>query len=360
LILEPGVFTTSNADGHLIDKALILRASSAHNQSLFHGNLVVEAGQDETVIIQGLALRDDLVARSAGNLQVLENSISGSFLGGAYRSTEQDGDLAVIGNIIQGGIYDVRTWNAYIAGNTLNAGRITAYQPLWIVGNKINSSSASIYVDVGGIGAVQVIGNRVRTTGYEWSIWINAAYALVAGNLAVTTDINGHGITSAGQSQVFNNTISNTYQNSGYRWGKTGISATGKVSGNIVVGMANYDGYDAIKGSESTGVTGNLCYSTGGGCGSNALTEDPKFGEGYQLGTGSPAIDAGPEAPELGDLDGTRNDMGAYGGPWSIAQYDAQRDPSYTAPYAFPLFDTEGLVSGNQLRVRALGVARFR
>jgi hypothetical protein len=62
----------------------------------------------------------------------------------------------------------------------------------------------------------------------------------------------------------------------------------------------------------------------------------------------------------LADLDRTRNDIGAYGGPWSIGQYDAQRDPSYFGPYVYPLFNANASFVNGQMQIRAIGVARLR
>jgi hypothetical protein len=50
---------------------------------------------------------------------------------------------------------------------------------------------------------------------------------------------------------------------------------------------------------------------------------DPKFvdaaGGNYTLGAGSACIDAGPDAAVMRDVDGTRNDVGVYGGPKTLA-----------------------------------------
>jgi len=57
------------------------------------------------------------------------------------------------------------------------------------------------------------------------------------------------------------------------------------------------------------------------GCepGEGSLSAEPIFRQewssDFRLAPGSPGIDAGNPAPELNDRDGTRNDMGAYGGP---------------------------------------------
>jgi hypothetical protein len=54
-------------------------------------------------------------------------------------------------------------------------------------------------------------------------------------------------------------------------------------------------------------------------CGTGNVESDPRFadaaGEDFTLTSLSPAIDVGNPAAGYNDVDGTRNDMGAYGGP---------------------------------------------
>ena len=111
-------------------------------------------------------------------------------------------------------------------------------------------------------------------------------------------------------------------------------------------------------------MTHNLCWNNSGTCptGDGNLDADPQFVDlvDYALGPGSPAIDAGPTDFNLADLDRSRNDMGAHGGPWSIGQYDAQRDPGSFAPYVYPLLNVDSMLSGGVLEYRTLGVARLR
>jgi hypothetical protein len=66
---------------------------------------------------------------------------------------------------------------------------------------------------------------------------------------------------------------------------------------------------ESCDGSVWSGVDGNLA--------SDPLFTDEAAGD-YTLLAGSPCIDAGPPAPAHADPDGTRNDIGAYGGHKSI------------------------------------------
>ncbi len=50
--------------------------------------------------------------------------------------------------------------------------------------------------------------------------------------------------------------------------------------------------------------------------GTGEISADPRFADAvYRLAEGSPCIDTGHPGPQYNDPDGTRNDMGAYGGP---------------------------------------------
>jgi hypothetical protein len=51
--------------------------------------------------------------------------------------------------------------------------------------------------------------------------------------------------------------------------------------------------------------------------GGTNIAADPLFLDGYTLAAGSPAIDAGSTSADDLDVDGSRNDMGAFGGPFT-------------------------------------------
>ena len=103
----------------------------------------------------------------------------------------------------------------------------------------------------------------------------------------------------------------------------------------------------------------NLCYNNSTNCGTDNgnLETDPMLVNGYKLDSSSPAVDAGPVDPMLSDLDATRNNMGPYGGSWSIDQFDAQREVS-TAPYLYPVVDVAKTVANGNVQVKFVSYGR--
>ena len=175
-----------------------------------------------------------------------------------------------------------------------------------------------------------------------------------------------YGIQAAGTglATILNNVVRsigvNPYNGNGIQASTGGA----KVSGNIVIDYGTVNGAPIGVSAPTAEVTYNLCFNNRGSCpaGGGNLNADPLFVdlESYELGAGSPAIDAGPPDYTRADLDRTRNDMGAHGGPWSIGQYDAQRDPYNFAPYVYPLIKADAAPGGGLLEIEALGVAKLR
>jgi hypothetical protein len=69
----------------------------------------------------------------------------------------------------------------------------------------------------------------------------------------------------------------------------------------------------------NTALYNNSTVNYGGGIvPQNTLTTDPLVVDtmNFVLGASSPARDAGNPDPRYNDIDGTRNDMGIYGGPF--------------------------------------------
>jgi len=372
LVLSDGSYV---ANGELvIDKALTIRATNSSVTSLINGSSFTVDAAGRQVILQGLdfALEVSLVA--AADIKVLESKFfSGYDLNVTeYKSTEGDGTLTVIGNFFTPGslITTINAFDAYIAGNTFEKGHLISNVPVWIIGNLIKGTVNVDVININTEGAVRVLANRVFMYAYTGQhyidgIDINAGSALIAGNIVqlnfgtYNNDIR-RGIVASQTTfaKVFNNVVDAGDKSTYVSTSSYGILAYGEVSGNMVINHIHY-----LHPIAGTGAENNLCHANyHHECGTNPVTEDPQLVDriDYRLAATSPAIDAGSTSPVLADLDRTRNDIGAYGGSWSIGQYDAQRDPLYFGPFVYPLFEANGSFVDGKLQVRAIGVARLR
>ena len=354
-----------------IDKTLVVRAQTMATNAIVVGLFKVQGAEIE-VTVQGLTFTQTSEVWQADAVRLLQNHwVDGSITVTNYKTTEGDGELFIIGNTLDNGyISTVFSENAYIAGNILT-GRIITNVSGWIVGNDIvklnNSMAAAIIADGVGTNA-RIIGNRVmcgslggdciRTAGSTISIIQNNIVELAIASSQTSTSIeaSGSNATITNNIIIFINGTTQSYHG-GLSCGNSGI-----VSGNIIVGHGV-----PIESclQPAVPISNNLCFNNNGiACpsGNGNLNSDPQFVDqtDYRLSPTSPAIDAGSSDFELADLDRSRNDIGAYGGPWSIDQYDIQRDPSNYTPYVYPLFPGGAAFSGGTLNAQAIGVAKLR
>jgi hypothetical protein len=261
-----------------------------------------------------------------------------------------------------------------------------------ILGNHFNMDSGgwySTYPVLVGRGFATILGNRfttsVDTGGINSNIRspsilrIENAAALIRNNvftLESADSVSGYPISSlraidltavGGDVRIHNNVIDFRNVNLGAQVNTAeGAIAIRRhvesASGNVFRGL-QHAAVNVDAGIQAT-IADNLCYQIAGTCpGTGAITANPLFvnatANDYHLQAGSPAIDAGPQSPLLLDIDGTRNDIGVYGGPFDLDQFDVQRGIGSTQPYVYPLFDANRSIDGNgNLQIRLIGVAR--
>jgi hypothetical protein len=330
-----------------------------------------------TVTLQGLKFSTDLYLSRAAAVRVLENEwTSGGINTVNYATSHGDGSLVIVGNQINSGnIGTVYTDGAYIAGNTLFDGRIITNSYAWIVGNQVVFNSTTGAINTGGTsGKVNIIGNRIRCNYSSLSnncLILSSPSTLLAANVIEVNDPSTSTTqqraiyATNGQVTIVNNVIRGLPSNATRTGEAIYVTAPStRISGNIITDYQSATATPIYTDSTTTEITHNLCFNNSGECppGNGNLNTNPMFVDlvNYQLPAASPAIDAGPPDPGMADLDRTRNDIGAHGGPWSFGQYDRQRSVDYYAPYVYPLFKSDSILSGGILEIQALGVARLR
>jgi hypothetical protein len=124
----------------------------------------------------------------------------------------------------------------------------------------------------------------------------------------------GKGIENA---QIINNTLVDS------QWDISNYGSHTNIRNNIIAQGSDYGIYQDPD-SDAQQIAYNDLWQNGAddeqaSAGAGTLSVDPTFvdtGNGnYKLATGSPMIDAGDPNPALNDADGSRNDIGATGGP---------------------------------------------
>ena len=87
----------------------------------------------------------------------------------------------------------------------------------------------------------------------------------------------------------------------------------------------------------------------------SAIDEDPEFvdpnKDDYHLQEGSPSIDTGLPGAAHVDPDGSRNDMGMFGGPWAAFWVEPYTGPVVTSVEVTP----STVQQGGTITIRATG-----
>jgi len=195
----------------------------------------------------------------------------------------------------------------FLAENTLKWVRVAGSGKMWMIGNIIDvgliSSSQLMLVEVQSDSQLFSLNNVFRrdnaSSYYSYGIYVRLNAKLQA------------------QNNVFVDLISNYYN---------GVSSSGQIrlegsagsfiASNLFLGNGLYL-YGPL--SLNTAIYNNSTAGYGGGMvPQNTLAVNPLVVDttNFVLQAGSPARDAGNPDPRYNDIDGTRNDIGIYGGPF--------------------------------------------
>ncbi len=161
----------------------------------------------------------------------------------------------------------------------------------------------------------EICNNRVEVNSSGIATW-NGSNPYIHNNVVIDNTYTGISISS--DPDVINNTIANNnngiYDSGGYK---------PVIMNNIVTGNSNI-GMGCVNSSVPTDfsyndVWGNVQNYYNCSAGPGDISANPLYvnepNNDFHLQGGSPCIDSGNPDPAYNDPDGTRNDMGAYGGP---------------------------------------------
>ncbi|MDD3647593.1 MAG: right-handed parallel beta-helix repeat-containing protein [Candidatus Dojkabacteria bacterium] len=201
-------------------------------------------------------------------------------------------------------------------------GAITDNCNVNIYNNTLSSSQNGSGIAYYGTSTGSVLNNILKNNKVDGILLNNETSALIKNNIIINNGSEGIDLYDRASSQIINNTILGNLRH--------GIDlfddATATVLNNISAFNAD-GGIRAAAQSNFTALEYNIAFGNTGGDWNDFsnwppatnLTVDPMFvdkdGGDYHLQTGSPAINAGHPDAQYNDPDGSRNDIGAYGGP---------------------------------------------
>lgn len=324
VIVQPGTYQENlDFDGkNIIVGSLFLTSgnSSYISQTILDGNkeasvVTFENDEDKNALLIGFTVTNGIgnAFRGGGifiydasptlkNLFIIGNSAD-EFGGGIYlyNSNPVLENLTISGNFSTGELY------GYGGGMYLSNSNPQMIK-LQIIENSANEFGGGIYVYNSNpeLKNCIIASNKVTGNNYGYGGGIYTQYShLMLENLTI------FGNSSLEGGAIFCNSFSNPKLYNSILWNNTPQEICFHKFGDIkiTIGYTNFEG--AEKGIK-TNNNGSIFFQVG------FINVDPMFNNpefnNFRLQAGSPCIDAGNPAEEYNDVDGSRNDLGAYGG----------------------------------------------
>jgi len=196
----------------------------------------------------------------------------------------------------------------FLADNTLKWVRASGSGKMWMIGNLVDVGlvDGGEFVMAQGTSSLFAYNNVIRRThsGFLYNdnigIKVYSGAKLEAHNNVVYQMANSYGSTSGNSRGIH-----------------LDGSAGSAITSNLFLSAGRWFVYGPL--SMNTATFNHSSSSYGGGIvPQNTLAADPLVVDttNFVLGASSPARDAGNPDPRFNDIDGTRNDMGIYGGPF--------------------------------------------
>lgn len=314
-----------------INKSLELLPFDNDTFFFYQGNVAITAASNRTVTIIGMNNSSGSITGSTGSLSARTKiNILGSFLDAGSINMNFNGLKATIAHtqvtdgtitIRNGGVYGCEVINTTISTSISVISEVGAVaETVYIIGNKITASNTSTSVT-----AINWSSNT-----HFFDIRNNLVYSgsrgiQISNTISIASEIN----------KIYNNTVSITGNTSNTQYGilvnSTTTGAILEVMNNLIHRSNSNTGVVGIFGgssnaqvnayynyvhsviSTSNRVSGSFTVNTNNDSGVISLNANGN--------TTSGGIDAGNPSNVYFDLDLTRNDCGAYGGSFSLANY---------------------------------------
>jgi hypothetical protein len=266
------------------------------------GGALIPAIDDE---ISSLTLRDDIITGNSGTYTIYGH--------GAHMVLERvtiEDNVASEGLVIRGRRGEIVLKDSTLRCGTNSVGYITEHGAAFTDGSTFDCPGAT------GVEVFHSQG-RVQRATIDGLLYVENEQTGVEGTIVEDAIL-------LGGASVYDSDL--TLRNSVVVGGVSASYANLVVEGSVVT-----QGSCGIQASASNVTTrwSDFWNNTTDGCGitspvgvNGSFDADPKFvnaaGRDFRLATGSPCVDAGPTDAGYADPDGSRNDVGAYGGPLSL------------------------------------------